>query len=177
MLMLHSKGAVPKYRKHRSGQARVTINGRDYYLGPWKSRTSKDAYDQIVGEYLSTGRSPNFGLKSQDLTVAMIMADYVNHARNYYGDGKDTLHFGFGHGPESVCWQASRRTGSGADRRSLCENVSLSFGLAEKPCASRCLHQTCGWNPRSHVASFSVNGCDATPVSFFDEHGRSTSHR
>ncbi|EKK03823.1 hypothetical protein RBSH_00952 [Rhodopirellula baltica SH28] len=29
--MLHSKGAVPKYRKHSSGQARVTINGRDYY--------------------------------------------------------------------------------------------------------------------------------------------------
>jgi integrase len=90
MLMLHSKGAVPKYRKHSSGQARVTINGRDYYLGPWKSQTSIRAYDRIISEYLASGRSPNFGLESQELTVAMIMLDYVNYARSYYGDGKSS---------------------------------------------------------------------------------------
>ncbi len=29
------KNAVPKYRKHRAtGQAVVTLNGRDFYLGP-----------------------------------------------------------------------------------------------------------------------------------------------
>jgi hypothetical protein len=34
--------AVPKYRKHRaSGQAIVTISGRDHYLGPFNSKASK----------------------------------------------------------------------------------------------------------------------------------------
>jgi hypothetical protein len=31
--------AVAKYRKHkRSGQAIVTVNGRDFYLGPWGTK-------------------------------------------------------------------------------------------------------------------------------------------
>ena len=34
--------AVPKYRKHRaSGQAIVTIHGRDHYLGPHGTKASR----------------------------------------------------------------------------------------------------------------------------------------
>ncbi|WP_145080120.1 hypothetical protein [Aureliella helgolandensis] len=37
--------AVPKYRKHRrSGQAVVSINGRDHYLGPHGTKASKLEY-------------------------------------------------------------------------------------------------------------------------------------
>jgi len=33
---------LPKYRKHRaSGQAIVTLNGRDYYLGPTELRPAR----------------------------------------------------------------------------------------------------------------------------------------
>jgi len=70
-----SSGAVPRYRKHVSGQARVTINGRDYYLGPWRSKTSIVEYDRIIAEFLASGRSPNFGVEKTQLTVAMVMAD------------------------------------------------------------------------------------------------------
>lgn len=53
---------IPKCRKHSSGKARVTVNGRDYFLGPWHSRTSIREYDPIVSEYLASDRSPLFGL-------------------------------------------------------------------------------------------------------------------
>ncbi len=34
--------ATPKYRSHKaSGQAIVTIQGHDFYLGPWNSKGSK----------------------------------------------------------------------------------------------------------------------------------------
>lgn len=38
---------IPSYRKHQSGQARVTISGRDYYLGPYDSDESKAAYQRL----------------------------------------------------------------------------------------------------------------------------------
>ena len=54
--------AVPKYQKHRaSGQAVVTINGRDYYLGPHGTKASKVEYDRLITEWLSSGRSSSFG--------------------------------------------------------------------------------------------------------------------
>jgi hypothetical protein len=42
---------TPKHRKHKaSGQAVVTIAGRDHYLGPWRSRISHVEYDRLIGE-------------------------------------------------------------------------------------------------------------------------------
>jgi len=79
---------VPKYRKHPStGQARVTINGRDYLLGPWQSRTSIREYDRLIAEYLASGRNPVFGIESEAYTVAMLVRDYLRHCRSYYGTG------------------------------------------------------------------------------------------
>jgi hypothetical protein len=45
--------SVPSYRKHRaSGQAIVTLCGRDFYLGPHGTKVSRDEYDRLVGEWL-----------------------------------------------------------------------------------------------------------------------------
>lgn len=85
--MSNSNSSVPKYRKHASGQARVTINGRDYYLGPWRSRVSINEYDRIIAEYLASGRSNCFGLSRNELSVAMLMVDYLKFAKQYYGTG------------------------------------------------------------------------------------------
>lgn len=79
--------SLPKYRKHSSGNARVTINGRDYLLGPWKSKTSIREYDRLIAEYLSSGRSPTFGIESDGYTIAMLVRDYLAHCRAYYGNG------------------------------------------------------------------------------------------
>lgn len=41
--------AVPKYRKHKqSGQAIVTINGRDHLLGPHNTKASTDAAKTLL---------------------------------------------------------------------------------------------------------------------------------
>lgn len=48
---------VPSYRLHRpSGQAVVTLSGKDLYLGPHGSETSRAEYDRLVMEWLSNGR-------------------------------------------------------------------------------------------------------------------------
>jgi hypothetical protein len=51
------KGSVPSLQHHKpSGRARVTINGRDIWLGKWGSPESRLAYDRIIAEYLVSGR-------------------------------------------------------------------------------------------------------------------------
>lgn len=76
---------LPKYRKHASGQARVTFNGRDYLLGPHGTRTSKLEYDRVIAEYLASGRSNAFGASQDSHTLAMVMAGYLAHVKSYYG--------------------------------------------------------------------------------------------
>jgi hypothetical protein len=47
----------PSYRKHRaSGQAIVTIDAKDIYLGPHCNKASRNEYDRIIGEWLANGR-------------------------------------------------------------------------------------------------------------------------
>src|SRR4051812_48001812 len=38
---------IPKYRRHSSGRARVTLNGRDHLLGPYGSAASRQAYERL----------------------------------------------------------------------------------------------------------------------------------
>ena len=52
-----SSDYVPKYRLHRpSGEAHVTIDGQDFYLGPYKSKASYVEYDRLINEWLAGGR-------------------------------------------------------------------------------------------------------------------------
>jgi hypothetical protein len=48
---------LPSYRPHEpTGQAVVTLNGKDYYLGRHGTQMSKDAYDRLMAEWLAGGR-------------------------------------------------------------------------------------------------------------------------
>ncbi len=87
------KRVLPKYRKHKaSGQAVVTIEGRDIYLGPWKTNVSRLEYDRVITEYLTAGRQlPIKGLEASDLTVVELLAHYKRFAKAYYRkNGKPT---------------------------------------------------------------------------------------
>lgn len=42
--------AYPR-KKHRSGQARIRIRGKDYYLGPWNSLASRKEYARLTAEF------------------------------------------------------------------------------------------------------------------------------
>jgi hypothetical protein len=62
LLMPLLNSAVPRYRKHRaSGQAVVSLSGQDFYLGPYGTKVSRDAYDRAIAEWLARGRHPPLG--------------------------------------------------------------------------------------------------------------------
>jgi hypothetical protein len=80
----------PKYRKHRaSGQAIVTLNGKDHYLGPHGTTASRNAYDRLTGEWLTAGRT-NPAAES-DTTVVELLAAFRRFAVvHYQKNGKPT---------------------------------------------------------------------------------------
>lgn len=81
----------PSYRLHaRSGQAIVTIAGRDYYLGEYGSKESKAKYHRLKAEYIASGSSTNFGVQPSELTITGLLAAYVKHAKEYYGTGHES---------------------------------------------------------------------------------------
>lgn len=87
---------LPTYRHQKaSGQAIVTLNGPDHYLGPWKSKASRLEYDRLIGEWLAGGKQPLSGPNGRgDLTIAEVIhafrvyaADAGQYARQQSGRG------------------------------------------------------------------------------------------
>ncbi|MCR9292300.1 MAG: site-specific integrase [bacterium] len=75
---------VPSYRLHKpSGQAVVTINSKDHYLGRHGSKESKAAYKRLIHEWKTAKYSTSFGY-SDSVTVAMLAADYLDHCEDHY---------------------------------------------------------------------------------------------
>lgn len=74
----------PKYQKHRaSGQAVVTIEGRDIYLGPHGTAASRREYDRIIGAWLANGRRASAS-GATDLSLVEVIAAYWKHCGTYY---------------------------------------------------------------------------------------------
>ena len=73
---------TPSYRHHKpSGQAVVTIDSRDHYLGRHGTSKSRQRYDALIAEWLSGGRT----LPARTvLTVAELVAQYWRFAEKYY---------------------------------------------------------------------------------------------
>ena len=73
---------VPSYRHHKpTGQAVVTLNGKDYYLGSHRSKRSKTEYERLIAEWLAGGRRlPD---SEVGVTVAELALGYWNHAKRY----------------------------------------------------------------------------------------------
>lgn len=68
------KNHLPKYRKHKaSGQAVVTLSGKEHYLGPHGTKASKLEFDRLIAEWLQSGRSP-LAVDACDVTVVEICA-------------------------------------------------------------------------------------------------------
>ena len=78
---------TPAYRLHKpSGQAVVTINGTDFYLGPHDSDQSKAEYDRLIGEWLAAGR--RLPVAKTELTVNEVLLAYMRFAEDYYRESK-----------------------------------------------------------------------------------------
>lgn len=84
--------ALPKYRKHRaSGKAVVTLDGKDFYLGPHGTKASKLEYDRLIGEWLTNGRRLPVEAKESSITIVQLCAEYWRFSKTYYvKNGKAT---------------------------------------------------------------------------------------
>src|SRR4051794_38005163 len=76
------------YRLHKpTGQAVVTVGGRDFYLGRHGSPQSRAEYDRLVAEWLAGGRGPAPpGPGGYGVTVSELMVLYLRHCQDYYRD-------------------------------------------------------------------------------------------
>ena len=73
---------TPSYRLHKpSGQAVVTINRQDVYLGKFNSPQSRAEYDRVIAEWLGNGRqSPG----TSDLTINELIIRFLEHVDVLY---------------------------------------------------------------------------------------------
>lgn len=92
---------IPKYQLHKgTGQAKVRLNGRDFYLGSYGTPESRRLYDELVEKWLQNGRTiPGGGGSSapdsvsgfNEITVVELSARYFRHCKEYYSDGGGRL--------------------------------------------------------------------------------------
>lgn len=84
--------SLPKYRKHRaSGQAVVTIAGKDHYLGPHNTKASRIEYDRLIGEWLAAGRPSTPAAPQHQITVSELIAKFWSaNAQRYTKHGRET---------------------------------------------------------------------------------------
>ncbi|MAW51215.1 MAG: integrase, partial [Geminicoccus sp.] len=64
---------IPKYREHSSGQARVTLSGRTFYLGRYGSAESRREYKRLVGEFIASDGVLITESDKADLSVAEML--------------------------------------------------------------------------------------------------------
>ncbi|HEY7115179.1 MAG TPA: hypothetical protein VH475_01255, partial [Tepidisphaeraceae bacterium] len=86
---------VPSYRRHKqSGKAVVTLNGKDFLLGPHGSTESRKEYDRLIAEWVANGRQVcglGGGAAKAALTVNELILAYWKFAKVYYRkDGRPT---------------------------------------------------------------------------------------
>lgn len=94
---------LPSYRLHRaSGQAVVTLNGRDIYLGLHNTEESRGRYKLVIHEWLAshkrlppTGPTGSRTRIPTDITINEIFLPYWEHVQQYYQkNGKPTREVG-----------------------------------------------------------------------------------
>jgi integrase len=86
----------PSYRHHKaSGRAVVTLNGKDHYLGPWQSESSKTEYKRLLAEWIAAGKTTTAtGIDLRvGITLAELLAAYLAEADvAYMKNGQPTSH-------------------------------------------------------------------------------------
>lgn len=85
-----SQTSVPKYRKHKSGQARVVLDDQTFYLGKYGSKASREKYNKLVGEWQANGRELPPPV-NETVCITKLCLEYLKHAKKYYvKDGEVT---------------------------------------------------------------------------------------
>jgi integrase len=77
---------IPGYLHHRgTGQARVVLNARTIYLGPYGTPASRTRYNRLVAEWLANDRRlPDPSASTVSPTVALLIDAFLDHAEREY---------------------------------------------------------------------------------------------
>jgi hypothetical protein len=82
------KQRIPSYRYHKARDcAVVRLNGKDFYLGEWQSKASKDEYDRLIKQWLANGRAvaePTPPDHKQIISVCEVVECFWVHAEQRY---------------------------------------------------------------------------------------------
>lgn len=82
---------VPSYRLHRAtGQAVVTVSGRDFYLGKHGSAASRHEYNRLIAEW--TAGNGTLPKATSDTTVAELLVAFMRAAKGTHSK-KDLENF------------------------------------------------------------------------------------
>lgn len=87
--MPRPRSSMPAYRFHVSGQAVVTLAGKDFYLGPHDSPESRARYFELVQEYNANGKiAPDTPAhqKEQAITVRTVTGEYREWIKERYAN-------------------------------------------------------------------------------------------
>ena len=86
---------IPSYRLHKpSGQAIVSLNGKIFYLGKYKSQASREEYNRIIADYLANNRNLPPTRTNQAISIQELVVLYLEYAEGYYvKNGKQTKSF------------------------------------------------------------------------------------
>lgn len=87
--MSRPKKRVPDLVHHKpSGQARVRIEGQDFYLGQFGTPEAEEAYRRIIAEWLATGLLPGAPSAGQQAGASIneLILSFYRHDQRYYVD-------------------------------------------------------------------------------------------
>ena len=75
------RARVPRYCLHKSsGHARVRVDGREIFLGPYNSPESLERYQRIVAELVASRASKPEAVHPDGPTVVEVLAAYLAYA-------------------------------------------------------------------------------------------------
>jgi hypothetical protein len=80
------KPQAPSYDRYRGKYARVVIDRRSIHLGKYDSEESHRKYRELIATW-SAGQSTEEPSGDESVSVAELLAGYIEHARRY--DGED----------------------------------------------------------------------------------------
>ncbi len=90
---------LPPYARHASGQAKVRIAGKDFYLGRYEKPESRERYERLLAEWVAQGTPRPWsgpcrvgaGASLESTAIAELMLRYLTFAEGHYRkDGRPT---------------------------------------------------------------------------------------
>lgn len=65
------------------------LNGKDYMLGPYGSKESKEKYGRLIAQYGAAPKPNHFGTPTSKTTMRDVVDAFLEHAKKYYAESDE----------------------------------------------------------------------------------------